>query len=101
MKNFLQVDDAVVAQKGHTAAKLNELMNLYYNATTKRQYDTIKARVIAFRFGTYSTNTIREAFELFPIKENVIIKSIKDDFINWFNKAGSESNNAMIKKSPV
>jgi hypothetical protein len=87
MKNFLQVDDAVVAQKGHTAAKLNDLMSLYDNAITKKQYDTVKARVIAFRFGTYSTNTIREAFELFPIKDNAVIKNIKDDFINWLNQA--------------
>ena len=101
MKNFLQVDDAVVVQKGHTAAKLNDLMNLYDNATTKRQYDTIKARVIAFRFGTYSTNTIRDAFEMFPIKENVIAKSIKDDFINWFNQAERESNKGRQKKSPA
>lgn len=90
MKNFLQVDDAVVAQKGHTAAKLNDLMNLYDNATIKRQYDAVKARVIAFRFGTYSTNTIREAFELFQIKDSAVIKSIKDDFINWLKEAERE-----------
>lgn len=101
MKNFLQIDNAVVAQKGHTAAKLNDLMSLYYNATTKRQYDVVKARVIAFRFGTYSTNTIREAFELFPIKDNAIAKSIKDDFINWFNQAERESNKGRQKKSPA
>lgn len=90
MKNFLRVDDAVVAQKGHTAAKLNDLMNLYDNATTTNQYNIVKARVLAFRFGTYSTNTIREAFDLFPIKDNTIAKSIKDDFINWLNMAERE-----------
>lgn len=90
MKNFLQVEDAVVAQKGHTAAKLNDLMNLYDNATTEKQYNTVKARVIAFRFGTYSTNTIREAFELFPVKDNSVTKSVKDDFINWLKEAERE-----------
>ena len=90
MKNFLQVDDAVVAQKGHTAAKLNDLMSLYDNATTEKQYNTVKARVIAFRFGTYSTNTIREAFDLFPVKDNSVTKSIKDDFISWLNEAERE-----------
>lgn len=87
MKNFLQVDDAVVVQKGHTAAKLNDLMNLYDNATTTKQYNAVKELVLAFRFGTYFTNTIREAFELFPIKNNAVTKSIKDDFINWLNQA--------------
>ena len=90
MKNFLQIDDAVVAQKGHTAAKLNDLMNLYDNATTRKQYDTVKSRVIAFRFGTYATNTIREAFELFSVKDSAAIKNIKDDFISWLNEAERE-----------
>lgn len=90
MQNFLQAEDAVVTQKGHTAAKLNDLMNLYNNATTTKQYNTVRARVIAFRFGTYSTNTIQEAFELFQIKDNAIAKGIKDDFINWLNQAERE-----------
>ncbi len=98
MKNFLQAEDAVVTQKGHTAAKLNDLMNLYDNAATTKQYDTVKARVLAFRFGTYSTNTIREAFELFPIKDNAIAKCIKDDFINWLHQAERELNLALVKK---
>lgn len=90
MKNFLQVDDAVVAQKGHTAAKLNNLMNLYAKVMTQKQSDAIKAKVLAFRFGTYSTNTIREAFELFPVKDHYTPTEIKQCFLSWLNQAERE-----------
>ena len=88
MKNFLQAEDAVVAQKGHTTYKLNELINLYLNATTDKQVEAVKARVVAFRFGTYETGTIRDAFAMFPIKDCLIIQNIKEDFLNWLKKSG-------------
>ena len=87
MKNFLQLEDAVVAQKGHTAYKLNQLINLYFNATTDKQIDAVKARVVAFRIGTYETGTIRDALAMFPIKDCLIIQNIKEDFLSWLKKA--------------
>ena len=90
MISFLQIDNAVIAQKGHTAAKLNDLMSLYMAAKTEKQYNAVKARVIAFRFGTYSTNTIREAFELFPIKDSAVFQMIKEDFMRWLKQAERE-----------
>lgn len=91
MKNFLQADDAVVAQKGHTAHKLNQLINLYFNASTDKQVETVRARVVAFRFGTYETGTIRDAFAMFPIKDCLIIQNIKEDFLGWLRKAEEDA----------
>ena len=87
MKNFLQADEVLVAQKGHAAYKLNELINLYFNATTDKQVEAAKARVIAFRIGTYETGTIRDAFTMFPIKDCLIMQNIKEDFLSWLKKA--------------
>ena len=101
MKNFLQVDDAVVVQKGHAAAKLNDLMNLYDNATTTKQYNAVKELVLAFRFGTYFTNTIKEAFELFSVKNNATAINIKSDFLNWLKQAKMKLNKGDQKKSPA
>ena len=87
MKNFLQAEDAVVTQKGHTAYRLNKLINLYFMASTDKQVESVKARVVAFRIGTYETGTIRDAFAMFPIKDCLIIQNIKEDFLSWLKKA--------------
>lgn len=89
MNHFLQVDDEIIKQSSHIAAKLNKLMNDYFCAKDEKQYLMVKKAVINFRFGTYKTNTIIQAFELFQVKDNAISKNIKNDFLMWME----ESNN--------
>lgn len=84
--NFLQVEDAVVAQKSHAAAKLNKLMNDFNSVKNEQQHETMKKIIQSARFGTYQNKTVADLFEVFQVKDSWIAKQIKADFLRFMKE---------------